>query len=83
MRVQLRERYLEDVTFRELVDVTEMQTRIEKREMRDCAPRPGKARGCRTWVEDVEVKVPVEVKREVERVRQEERERFKRDLPGR
>ena len=82
VRVQLRERYLEDVTFRELVDVTEMQTRIEKREMRDCAPRPGKARGCRTWVEDVEVKVPVEVKREVERVRQEERERFKQDLPN-
>ena len=80
VRIQLRETYLEDVTFRELVDVTEMQTRIEKREMRDCAPRPGKARGCRTWVEDVEVKVPVEVKREVERVRQEERERFKQDL---
>ena len=81
IRMQLRETYLEDVKYRELVDVTEMQTRIEKREMRDCAPRPGQPRGCRTWVEDVKVKVPVEVKREVERVRQQERERFKQDLP--
>ena len=44
--------------------------------------RPGKARGCCTWVEDVEVEVPVVVKREVERVRQEQRERFKQDLPA-
>ena len=81
VRVQLRETYLDEVKFRELVDVTETQIRIEKKEMRDCAPRPGKARGCRTWVEDVEVEVPVVVKREVERVRQEQRERFKQDLP--
>ena len=81
IRVQLRETYLDEVKFRELVDVTETQIRIEKKEMRDCAPRPGKARGCRTWVEDVEVEVPVVVKREVERVRQEQRERFKQDLP--
>ena len=79
--MQLRETYLDEVKFRELVDVTETQIRIEEKRDRDCAPRPGKARGCRTWVEDVEVEVPVVVKREVERVRQEQREQFKQDLP--
>ena len=39
--------------------------RIEKREKRDCAPRPGKERGCVTWTEEVEVKVPIKKKREV------------------
>ncbi len=82
VRIKLRETYFQDVKFRELVTVTETQIRIEKKEMRDCAPRPGKPRGCRTWVEDIEVEVPVKVKREVERVRKEERERFKQDLPA-
>lgn len=58
-------------------EYTEHEKRIEKQERRDCAPRPGQPRGCRTWVEDVEVTVPIKRNRKVTKV-----ERIKRTRPA-
>lgn len=81
VRVKTEEVYYEEVPYTEMVEVKEFETRVEKQERRDCAPRPGKPRGCRTWVEDVEVKVPVIRKKEVQKVRRIERKRPIKNLP--
>ncbi len=73
--------YFEEQPYIAIEDVTEMVERTEKVERRDCAPRPGKPRGCVTWVEDVTVEVPTKVKREVEKIRKIERRRTIPDLP--
>jgi hypothetical protein len=75
--VQLKtvETYYEETPYREIEEYTEYETRVEQQEKRDCAPRPGQPRGCRTWVEDVEVKVPIQKSREVEKVRRVEKTR--------
>src|SRR5690606_8101547 len=56
-------------------EFTEYEKRIEKQEKRDCAPKPGQPRGCRTWVEDVEVTVPIKRTRKVTKVERIERTR--------
>lgn len=81
VRVKTEEVYYEEVPYTEMVEVKEFETRVEKQEKRDCAPRPGKPRGCRTWVEDVEVKVPVIRKKEVQKIRRIERKRPITNLP--
>ena len=42
----------------------------------------GKPRGCVTWLEDVEKKVPVKVKKEVEKIKKVERRRPVKNLPA-
>ena len=81
VRLKTEEVYFEEVPYTAIEEVTEYEIRIEKKEMRDCAPRPGKPRGCRTWIEDVKVKVPVITKKEVRKVRKVERRRPVKDLP--
>jgi hypothetical protein len=73
--VQTEETYVEEIPYTETEEVTEYETRTEKQEKRDCAPRPGKERGCTTWIEDVEVKVPVKKTREVQKTRRVEKTR--------
>ena len=67
--IDTEEVYYEEEPYTETEEVTEYETKIEKKELRDCAPRPGKERGCSSWVEDVEVKVPIKKTREVAKVR--------------
>lgn len=67
--IETEEVYYEDMPYTATEEYTEYETRIEKQERRDCAPRPGKPRGCRTWFEEVEVSVPVTREREVQKVR--------------
>jgi hypothetical protein len=67
--IATEEVYYEEEPYTETEEVTEYETKIEKRELRDCAPRPGKDRGCSTWVEEVEVKVPIKKNQEVTKVR--------------
>ena len=81
VRLKTEETYYEQVPYTDIEEITEYETRIEKKEMRDCAPKPGKPRGCRTWVEDVEVKVPVIIKKEIRKVRKVERRRPVKNLP--
>ncbi|MBI3178252.1 MAG: hypothetical protein HYZ27_01240 [Deltaproteobacteria bacterium] len=82
-KVKTEEVYYEEEPYTEMEEVTEYITRTEKQERRDCAPRPGKERGCVTWVEDVEVKVPVVKKKEVQKVRRIEKRRpVKGPLPA-
>lgn len=57
-------------------EVVEYETHLEKQERRDCAPRPGKDRGCVTWFEDVEVKVPLKKTRTVTKTRKVEKKRI-------
>lgn len=73
--IETEEVYVEETPYTEVEEVTEYDTRIEKKELRDCAPRPGQPRGCRTWTEEQEVKVPRQVKREVQKVRRVEKRR--------
>ncbi|MEC9465282.1 MAG: hypothetical protein VX834_05840 [Myxococcota bacterium] len=80
VRVETEEVYYEEVPYIVTEEVTVYETRIKKVEKRDCAPRPGKPRGCVTWVEDVEEQVPVKVKKEVEKVKKVERRRPITDL---
>lgn len=68
VEIKTEEVYFEEIPYTEVVEVTEYETRIEQVEHRDCAPRPGQ-RGCRSWVEEVEKKVPVKVEKEVQKVR--------------
>ncbi len=75
--VETVEVYYEERPYTVEEEVTEYETRIEKQERRDCAPRPGKPRGCQTWVEDVEVTVPVKRMKEVRKV-----ERIKKTRPA-
>jgi hypothetical protein len=67
--IETEEVYYEEVPYTEIEETTEYETKIEKKELRDCAPRPGKERGCSTWVEEVEVKVPIKKTREVQKTR--------------
>lgn len=82
VRIETEEVYYEEVPYIVVEEVTEEEIRIEKVERRDCAPRPGKPRGCVTWLEDVERKVSVKVKKEVEKVKKVERRRPVKDLPA-
>ncbi|MBT6179954.1 MAG: hypothetical protein HOI23_22115 [Deltaproteobacteria bacterium] len=82
VRIETEEVYYEEVPYIVVEEVTEEEIRIEKVERRDCAPRPGKPRGCVTWLEDVERKVPVKVKKEVEKIKKVERRRPVKDLPA-
>ncbi len=82
-KVKTEEVYYEEEPYTEMEEVTEYITRTEKQERRDCAPRPGKERGCVTWVEDAEIKVPVVKKKEVQKVRRSEKRRpVKGPLPA-
>ncbi len=67
--IETEETYYEDETYTEVEEVTEVETKKELQEKRDCAPRPGKPRGCYTWQEEVEVQVPVKKSREVQKTR--------------
>ncbi|MBI5507397.1 MAG: tetratricopeptide repeat protein [Deltaproteobacteria bacterium] len=69
MQIETEEVYYEEEPYTETEEVTEYETKIEKRELRDCAPRPGKERGCSTWVEEVEVKVPIKKTKDVQKVK--------------
>jgi|MDSW01.2.fsa_nt_gb tetratricopeptide (TPR) repeat protein len=82
VRIATEEVYYEEVPYIVVEEVTEEEIRIEKVERRDCAPRPGKPRGCVTWLEDVEKKVPVKVKKEVEKIKKVERRRPVKNLPA-
>ena len=82
VRIETEEIYYENVPYIVVEEVTEEETRVEKIERRDCAPRPGKPRGCVTWLEDVEKKVQVKVKKEVEKIKKVERRRPVKDLPA-
>jgi hypothetical protein len=73
--VPLEETVTVDEPITEVEEVTDYEERREPREQRDCAPRPGQERGCRTWTEEVVVKVPVVHERQVQRVRRVERKR--------
>jgi hypothetical protein len=77
--VKTEEEYQEDVGYAAIEDVTETQTHIEKQERRDCAPRPGEDRGCRTWLEDTEIKVAVTSERLVPKTKRVSK---MRPLPG-
>lgn len=72
------ETYFEEIPYTAIEDVVEEEVRIEQRQRRDCAPRPGQPRGCREWTEEVEVKVPVTRQVEVQKVRKVERQRPKK-----
>lgn len=67
--VQTEEEYFIEEPYTEVEEVTKLETRLEKQERRDCAPRPGQKRGCRTWVTEVEVRVPITTRKEVHKVR--------------
>ena len=82
VRIETEEVYYEEVPYIVVEEVTEEEIRIEKVERRDCAPRPGKPRGCVTWLEDVEKKVPVKVKKEIEKIKKVERRRPVKNLPA-
>jgi tetratricopeptide (TPR) repeat protein len=69
VEIETEEVYVEEVPYTETERYTEYETRVEKQEKRDCAPRPGKPRGCRTWFEEVEIRVPITRTREVQKVR--------------
>ena len=73
--------YYVQVPYIVVEEVTEEEIRIEKVERRDCTPQPGKPRGCVTWLEDVEKKIPVKVKKEVEKIKKVERRPVK-NLPA-
>lgn len=73
--IQTEETYYEEVPRTVVEEVTEYETRVEDVEKRDCAPRPGQERGCRSWVEQVETKVPVKRKREVTKIERIQRTR--------
>ncbi len=79
--LETEEVYYEEIPYTEVEEVTTYETRVETIEHRDCAPRPGQ-RGCRTWTEEVERKVPVVERREVQKTRRSERRRpVKKALP--
>lgn len=66
------ETYIEEVPYTVVQAVTEVEKREQEVERRDCAPRPGKKPGCSTWLEKVQVDVPVTrqvVVRKVRRVK--------------
>jgi len=75
VEIKTTEAYVEEQPYTTLEQVEDVDVRKEKRELRDCAPRPGKERGCRTWVEEVAVSVPVVRVREVQRLRRVEKQR--------
>jgi len=70
VEVETEEVYFIEEPYTEVETYTEYDVHMEKRELRDCAPRPGKERGCSTWVEEVEVKTPIIKTRDVQKVRQ-------------
>lgn len=79
--IETEEVYYEEVPYTDVEEVTTYETRIETVEHRDCAPRPGQ-RGCRTWTEEVERRVPKVERREVHKIRRVERRRpVKTPLP--
>ena len=81
--IETEEVYYEEEPYTVVEDVTEYEVRIEDKEMRDCAPRPGQPRGCRTWTEKVEVKTPFIVRKEVKKIRRIEKRRTKEgDFPA-
>lgn len=63
------ETYYEEHPYTEVEEITVMEKRVEKVQRRDCAPRPGKPRGCVEWVEEVETEVPVKKTQEVRKVK--------------
>ncbi|MEE8408856.1 MAG: tetratricopeptide repeat protein [Myxococcota bacterium] len=69
VEIKTEEVYFEEEPYTAIEEYTEYEVRIERLEKRDCAPRPGKRRGCRTWVEDIEVEIPIKKTREVQKVR--------------
>ena len=69
VELKTEEEYFVEEPYTVVEEVTEYDVKMEQKERRDCAPLPGQPRGCRTWVEDVEVKIPKTVKKEVEKVR--------------
>ncbi|MEL6544960.1 MAG: hypothetical protein AAFQ82_10065, partial [Myxococcota bacterium] len=78
VELETEEIYYEEVPYTEVEEVTTFDVTLELVERRDCAPRPGQ-RGCRTWTEEVEKKIPRVERREVEKIRRVER---RRPLPG-
>jgi hypothetical protein len=68
-KVETTESYEEEERYFIEQKYTEYEKRKEKREKRDCAPRPGQERGCRTWSEEVEVEVPITRTKQVEKKR--------------
>jgi len=82
VEIKTEEIYYEEETYTVIEEVTEYEIQIKKEERRDCAPRPGKPRGCHKWIKEVEVKVPKKVKKEVEKIRRIEKTRpIKEPLP--
>ncbi len=69
VKIATEEVYYEEEPYTATEQYTDYEVRKETQERRDCAPRPGKPRGCVTWTEEVEVKVPVTRTREVKKVR--------------
>jgi tetratricopeptide (TPR) repeat protein len=83
VRIQTEEVYYEEEPYAVMEEVTEYEVRKEVQEKRDCAPRPGKERGCRTWTEEVDVQVPVKRVKEVQKIRRIEKRRpIVDDLPA-
>ncbi|MEM6732703.1 MAG: hypothetical protein AAF658_14180, partial [Myxococcota bacterium] len=68
VEIETEEVYFEEEPYVEVEEITTYETRIETVEHRDCAPRPGQ-RGCRTWTEEVEKRIPKVEKREVRKTR--------------
>jgi tetratricopeptide (TPR) repeat protein len=73
--IKTEEVYYEEEPYTVMEEVTEEQVKKELQEKRDCAPKPGKERGCRTWTEEVDIKVPVKQVKEVTKVRRIEKRR--------
>lgn len=67
--IKTEEEYIEEIPYTETETYTDYETRIETQERRDCAPRPGKERGCITWTEDVTIQIPIEKTREVQKIK--------------
>lgn len=80
--IATEEVYYEEEPYTEVVNITDYVTRVEQQEKRDCAPRPGKPRGCQVWTENVEVKVPVTRTEEVQKIRRIEKRRPIAVLPS-
>lgn len=77
------ETYVEEIPYTVLEEVTVIEKRVEQKERKDCAPRPGKPRGCHTWTDEVEIEVPVTKTMKVEKIRRIERTRPVKDpLPA-
>jgi len=82
VQIETEETYYEEVKTVEIQEFSEYELQVKQEERRDCAPRPGQPRGCRTWLEEVQTKVPVKVKKPVEKIEKVAKKRPVKEIPA-